>query len=192
LSAAAELGLISSEGKFAESEALSRQAFETQERVLGVDHPTTLSTMMNLADALAHQGRLAEAEKLLREVVATRRRVLGPKHRNTLRAMTELARAIDAAGRHPEAKTLLDEALSLGSSLPPGDPAVATVRHALAGNAALLGRRSEALALLREAVGHGLPGELGRGLSKDAALSSLHGDPAFEALVREAAQPHGR
>ena len=51
------------------------------------------------------------------------------------------------------------------------------------------GNASEALALLRETVGHGLPGELGRGLSKDAALSTLRGDPAFESLVREAAQP---
>jgi eukaryotic-like serine/threonine-protein kinase len=176
-------------GRFAESEALARGAFETRKRVLGAEHPSTLRSMSQLANALDRQGLRAQAEELFRDVLAARRRVLGPKHRDTLDSITELARAIDAAGRHEEARTLLDEALSLGSALPPGDPAVATVRHALAGNAALLGRRSEALALLREAVGHGLPGELGRGLSKDAALSTLRGDPTFESLAREAAQP---
>jgi serine/threonine protein kinase/Flp pilus assembly protein TadD len=183
---------LSSEGKFAEAEPLAREAVETLKRVLGPEHPNTLFSMEILASALDGQGRRAEVEKLLREVVATRRRVLGPKHYETLRVMTGLARAIDAAGRHQEAKTMLDEVLALGSALPPDDPSMATARHALACNAALVGQRAEALALLREAVGHGLPVEFGRGLSTEAALSSLRGDPAFESLVREGAQSSGR
>jgi serine/threonine protein kinase len=183
---------LSSQGRFADAEPLARQAFETDKRVLGPDNPLTLSSMLDLADALGGQGRFPDAEKLLRDLVAARRRVLGPNHRDTLKAMTELARTIDATGRHQEAKEMLDETLALEGALPPGDPASAKTRYALACNAALSGRQPEALAFLREAVGHGLPGELGRSLSKDAALSTLRGDPAFESLVREAAQPPGR
>ena len=185
----ANLGtVLADEGRYVEAEAVTREGFETRKRALGAEHPDTLTSMEKLASALRRLGRLDEALALHREVVAARRRVLGPKHRETLLSMSSMAETLDATGKGGEAKQLLDEALALCSALPPGDPALATIRHALACNAARSGRREDALALLRAAVGHGLPGDLARGLSTNAALVSLRGDPAFEALTREAAQ----
>jgi hypothetical protein len=55
-----------------------------QRRVLGPEHPHTLMTAGNLANALFTQGNHAEAERMFREVLAVQRRVLGPEHPNTL------------------------------------------------------------------------------------------------------------
>lgn len=53
-------------------------------RVLGPDHPDTLTSHANFAVALRDLGRLAEAEAEIRAVVDTRNRVLGLDHPDTL------------------------------------------------------------------------------------------------------------
>ena len=55
-------------------------------RVLGPEHPNTLTTTANLAATLHQLGRAAEAEPLQRQVLEASRRVLGPEHPDTLRA----------------------------------------------------------------------------------------------------------
>ena len=47
-------------------------------RVLGADHPDTLSTAGNLAASLARQGKYDEAEKMEREVLALEKRMWEP------------------------------------------------------------------------------------------------------------------
>ena len=64
---------------------------ETRKRVLGPEHPHTLTSMNNLATIYQHQGRWTEAEKLLVQVMETRKTVLGPEHPDTLTSMAELA-----------------------------------------------------------------------------------------------------
>jgi hypothetical protein len=53
-----------------------------RERVLGPDHPDTLASQNNLADAYESAGRLTEATALLERTLADRERVLGPDHAN--------------------------------------------------------------------------------------------------------------
>ena len=48
-----------------------------------------------------------------------------------------------------------------------------------------MGKRDEALQLLREAVDHGLSAGFRAGMQKDPDLKSLHGDPRFVALIAE-------
>ena len=62
-----------------------------RERVLGPDHPDTLSAMNNLAVSLSDQGDLPAARALWEKVLAGRERVLGPDHPDTLSAMNNLA-----------------------------------------------------------------------------------------------------
>jgi hypothetical protein len=62
---------------------------ETSLRVLGQEHPSTLTSMANLASAYRDQGRWKEAEEL--EVTKIRKRVLGQKHPDTLTSMADLA-----------------------------------------------------------------------------------------------------
>jgi len=48
------------------------------------------------------------------------------------------------------------------------------------------GKRDEALALLREAVDHGLAPNIALYMEKDPDLEALHGDPRFAALTAHA------
>ncbi|KAH8758834.1 hypothetical protein BGZ57DRAFT_907136 [Hyaloscypha finlandica] len=50
---------------------------ETFKRVLGAEHPLTLSSMANLAATYRDQGRWKEAEDLDVQVIETRKRVSG-------------------------------------------------------------------------------------------------------------------
>ncbi len=55
-----------------------------QRRVLGEDHPSTLTSAGNLATSLSRQGKRAQAELIEREILCARRRVPGEEHPNTL------------------------------------------------------------------------------------------------------------
>jgi tetratricopeptide repeat protein len=50
------------------------KTFQTK---LGADHPSTLTSMANLASTYRHQGRWEEAEKLEIQVMETRKTKLG-------------------------------------------------------------------------------------------------------------------
>jgi tetratricopeptide (TPR) repeat protein len=51
-------------GKYAEAEGMHRQTLELKEKVLGQEHPSTLSSMNNLALVLRSQGKYKEAETM--------------------------------------------------------------------------------------------------------------------------------
>jgi hypothetical protein len=56
------------------------QVMETYRRVLGEEHPDTLSTMNDLAFTMKEQGRKEDAIKLMIEYVQLRERILGLGH----------------------------------------------------------------------------------------------------------------
>ena len=77
-----------------------------EERVLGADHPDTLTTRGNLAAAYRAAGRKAEATTLLEQNLADLERVLGADHPATLSTRNTLANAYqdggpDGRGDHP-------------------------------------------------------------------------------------------
>jgi serine/threonine protein kinase/Flp pilus assembly protein TadD len=100
-------------GLYARAQALLTRALEIRRRVLGPNHPQTLSSMDDLALNLSREGHYSEAEKLQRETLDARRRVLGPRHPDTLTSMSNLAWAIGRQGRYPEAEKLQRETLDL-------------------------------------------------------------------------------
>ena len=53
---------------------------ETFQRVLGVEHPDTLTSMNNLAFTWKGRDRDKEAITLMKECVQLKERVLGPDH----------------------------------------------------------------------------------------------------------------
>ena len=79
------------EGKYSEAEELFVQVIETRKRVLGAEHPDTLTSMGNLALTYGNQGRWKEAEELEVQVMETSLRVLGAEHPDTLTSMGNLA-----------------------------------------------------------------------------------------------------
>ncbi len=59
-----------------------------QKRMLGPEHPDTLTTASNLAIALFHQRKYAETQPLCAATLELQRRVLGPAHPNTLHTVS--------------------------------------------------------------------------------------------------------
>ena len=82
-------------------------------KILGPDHPDTLTSRNNLAYAYRSAGRLDQAIPLYEEVLADRVRLLGDDHPQTLTSRNNLAGAYKAAGRPDDAEVLFD---------PPSDP----------------------------------------------------------------------
>jgi serine/threonine protein kinase/tetratricopeptide (TPR) repeat protein len=218
--------VLDHQGRYAEAEKLYRETIDVKRRVLGPEHPDTLTSMWGLCVVLDHQGRYAEAEKLDRETIDVKRRVLGPEHPDTLRSMITLGNILTDEGRYPEAEKLDRETLQVESRvlglehvdtlmsmsnlgtilmeeahyaeaeklyletldvqkriLGPEHPDTAITTYNLGCIAAHLNQRDKALALLREAVDHGLPVAGDLQMDKDPDLKSLHGDPRFAALV---------
>jgi hypothetical protein len=87
-------------GTYAEGEALESQALEVQRRVLGLEHPDTVSSMLVLALAYQSKGRYADAESLCVQILEIRKRVLGPEHPNTLSSMHALATIYEDEGKY--------------------------------------------------------------------------------------------
>jgi tetratricopeptide (TPR) repeat protein len=101
--------------------------------------------------------------------------------------MTSLAAVLADEGHYPEAEKLDRDAIEINRrALGAEHPNTALATYNLACVLAHLGRRAEALSLLREAVDHGLSSPADLGMDKDPDLKSLQGDPRFAALVAHA------
>jgi hypothetical protein len=68
---------------------LHRQALQSGEKVLGREHPDTLTSMSNLASVLNSQGKYEEAEKMHRRALEMKEVMLGREHPSTLASMTQ-------------------------------------------------------------------------------------------------------
>ena len=62
--------------RWTEAEELEVQVMEKSLKVLGQEHPNTLTSMTNLASTYWSQGRWVEAEELEVQVMEIRKRVL--------------------------------------------------------------------------------------------------------------------
>ena len=82
------------------------------ERLLGTEHPDTLSAQAHLATSYRQVGRTGEAIGIEEQVLADRERLLGPEHPNTLNARANLAASYRQAGRTGEAIALQEQVLA--------------------------------------------------------------------------------
>ena len=58
--------------------------FRKIEKMLGKEHPNTLTSINNLAGVLSSQGKYEEAEEMHRQALTLKKRVLEKKHPDTL------------------------------------------------------------------------------------------------------------
>jgi tetratricopeptide (TPR) repeat protein len=101
------------QGRWKEAEELNVQAMQMRKRVLGDEHPDTLTSMANLASTYMNQGRWKEAEELNVQAMQMRRRVLGDEHPDTLLSMSNLAQALSGQGKYEEAETMNRQTLAI-------------------------------------------------------------------------------
>ena len=103
---------------------LAEATLADSERVLGPEHPETVTGLINLAAIYGGFGRYGEAEALNRRALARRaKRVLGPEHPDTLTSVNNLAFLYSATGRHADAESFtaarsLPASACLGRSTP--------------------------------------------------------------------------
>jgi hypothetical protein len=95
--------------------SLARSGYERQlqasKRVLGEEHPATLTSMGNLAPTLRNQGDLPGARRLEERVLEIRKRVLGEEHPDTLTSISNLAGTLWNQGDLPGARRLQEAVL---------------------------------------------------------------------------------
>ena len=87
---------------------MHRQTLELREKVLGQEHPDTLTSMNNLAMVLSSQGKYEEAEEMHRQTLELREKVLGKEHPYTLTSMNNLAVVLSSQGKYEEARRCID------------------------------------------------------------------------------------
>ena len=65
---------------------------EMSKKLLGAEHPDTLTIMGNLANTYSNQGRWNEAEELQVLIISIKKKLLGAEDPGTLMSMEDLAR----------------------------------------------------------------------------------------------------
>jgi hypothetical protein len=104
-------------GLYNNAEPMDARMMETRKRVLGEEHPDTLTSMANLASTYRNQGRWKEAEELDVRVMETRKRVLGEEHPDTLASMNNLAHTYRDLNRSEKAVELMEKVVQLRSKV---------------------------------------------------------------------------
>lgn len=75
---------------------------ETRKRVLGEEHPDTLTSMANLAFTLKSQICYEEAISLIENFFELQKRILGPEHPDTESSLQALHEWKNEANEHEE------------------------------------------------------------------------------------------
>ena len=100
------------QGIFSRAIEYIQRALHAKERLLGADHPGTLTSRNNLAAAYQMAGKLSQAIQLHEQTLAHRQRTLGDGHPDTLASWDNLASAYQAAGDLGRAIPLHEQTLA--------------------------------------------------------------------------------
>jgi|SoiMethySBSTD1v2_1073268.scaffolds.fasta_scaffold15246_6 eukaryotic-like serine/threonine-protein kinase len=185
-----ELGLLG------EAERHYTGTRDLRRRVLGAEHPETLTSDNNLGQLYREQGKYSQAEAVLSKTTSIRQRVLGELHPDTLIAMANLGIVLHEQGKYAEAEPVLTKVLEAETRVR-GEEDLETLISML--NLAKLhgdtGKLREAEVLLvkmvdigRRRLGEEHPRVLG-GLNNLATIYYSQGkyaeaEPVFAAIVR--------
>ncbi|KDN23233.1 FxSxx-COOH system tetratricopeptide repeat protein [Amycolatopsis rifamycinica] len=141
-------GLLEEAGDLTRALPLFEQTLAGRERVLGAEHPDTLTSRNNLAGAYMSAGRLDEAIALHEQNLADYERVSEAEHPDTLTSRNNLAAAYKSAGRLDEAIALHQRTLAVSERVLGAEhPDTLTSRNNLADTYWSAGRLDEAIAL---------------------------------------------
>jgi len=80
---------------------------------VGAAHPSTLTSMNNLANVLDNQGKYEQAEEMHRQALRLKETVLGKEHPSTLTSMSNLASVLRNQGKYEEAEQMHRQTLEL-------------------------------------------------------------------------------
>ncbi|KAK4248954.1 Tetratricopeptide repeat-domain-containing protein [Corynascus novoguineensis] len=143
-------GFFAHQGQWTDAERVQLEALKLREEVLGSSHPSTLTSMANLASTYWKQGRWEEAEKLDVQVMETRKTKLGADHPDTLNSMANLASTYRNQGRWEEAEKLFLQVLETSKTKLGADhPDTLTSMNNLAFVWKVMGRHRDAVSMIQ-------------------------------------------
>ena len=100
------------QGLYIEAESMIMKSVTATERMVGVDNPSTLSSVSILALVLQDQGKYEAAEEMNRRALEGMEKVLGEDHPSTLTAVYCLAYLLHRQKRYHLASELYQRAIS--------------------------------------------------------------------------------
>ncbi len=98
------------EGRYDEAIPLAVRALAIREKSLGADHPSTATSLSNLALLYEAKGDYARAEPLYRRALAITEKVLGADHPDTSASLNNLAELYQAKGDYAQAVQMIAHA----------------------------------------------------------------------------------
>jgi tetratricopeptide (TPR) repeat protein len=104
--------VYSKEGRYGDAEALGSQALEIRRRVLGPEHPETLSSMNNLAIVYQYETKYKQAQALFSKASEISLRLRGAEHPFTLDILENLASMYERQGKYALAESYASRALA--------------------------------------------------------------------------------
>jgi tetratricopeptide (TPR) repeat protein len=105
--------LYDSQGKYESAEPLYQRALDIWERQLGADHPSTATSLNNLAALYHSQGKYESAEPLYQRALDIYERQLGADHPDTANSLHNLALLYQSQGKYELAEPLFLRACSI-------------------------------------------------------------------------------
>jgi CHAT domain-containing protein/tetratricopeptide (TPR) repeat protein len=144
---------LSSQGRNADAEMLSRRTLDLRRELVGEKHPDTAKAFNTLAHNLQSRGRYADALPLLQKSLDLRRELLGEKHPDTATGYRNLAVNLNSQGRAADAEVFARKALDIRRELH-GERhhLIANGYNGLAHSLKLQGKSAEAHVLLQKAL----------------------------------------
>jgi tetratricopeptide (TPR) repeat protein len=110
-------------GEYKSAEKVVRMSVKAREKVLGPEHPDTLTSVSHLGSVLECQGKYEEAEAMHQRALKAREKVLGPEHPDTLTSVSNLGSVLESQGKYEEAEAMHQRALKAREKvLGPGHP----------------------------------------------------------------------
>ncbi|KAF5378395.1 hypothetical protein D9757_010878 [Collybiopsis confluens] len=104
-------------GYWTQAEKLQKKVLSSRTELVGEHHPSTLTSMINLAVIYKARGKTEQAEKLQETVLFLQKELLGEHHPDTLTSMNYLAGTYQARGKTEQAEKLQETVLSLQKEL---------------------------------------------------------------------------
>ncbi|MEU3920934.1 SAV_2336 N-terminal domain-related protein [Streptomyces sp. NPDC029004] len=141
------------QGAMGQATVYLERSLAGSEQTLGADHPSTVTSLTNLAYAYDEAGDLARAAELYERSLAARTRILGADHPDTLHSRQLLARTHQKRGNPEAAVSLLESVVSDSERvLGPDHPNTLAARNGLAQALAAAGEVEAAIALLSHSL----------------------------------------
>jgi tetratricopeptide (TPR) repeat protein len=104
-------------GRWSDEYQVQSFHFRKTSELAGTEHPSTLTSMNNLARVLSDQGKYEQAEEMHRQVLRLSETVLGKEHPDTLSSMNNLAEVLSCQGKYEQAEEMHRQVLRLSETV---------------------------------------------------------------------------